>query len=161
MRLGEILNLQWKQVYIENVIDPHIELIQTKNNRKRFIPINDDMLGLFKYLVHKKRGSDFVFLNTQDRPYKCIKVPFKEAIEKAGIADFRFHDLRHTFASHFVMSGGDLMSLKELLGHSTLKMVERYSHLTSAYKLKMLNNLDGKFSNCHLFATSEKLSRIA
>jgi integrase len=78
---------------------------------------------------------------------------FKNALRKAGIKDFRFHDLRHTFASHYVMSGGDLLSLKEILGHSDLKMVERYSHLASAYKSKMINNLTGKFTAEKKFAT--------
>ena len=75
---------------------------------------------------------------------------------KAGIADFRFHDLRHTFASHYVMNGSDLLTLKEILGHSSLKMVERYTHLAAAHKRKQVSNLNGQFINCHLFATSAK-----
>ncbi len=53
------------------------------------------------------------------------------------------------------MSGGDLMSLRDILGHSNLKMVESYSHLASAYKRKMINNLTGKFSVCQIFAKNE------
>jgi integrase len=156
MRLGEILSLKWNQVYIDNAIEPYLELTITKNNRKRFIPLNRDMVDLLKHLeVMDKAESEYVFLGRQKKPLKCIKNPFGNAIKKAEIKDFRFHDLRHTFASHYVMSGGDLISLKEILGHSTLKMVERYSHLASAYRTKMINNLNGKFKNCHLFATSK------
>ena len=74
----------------------------------------------------------------------------------AGIEDFRFHDMRHTFASHSVMNGGDLLSLRDILGHSNLKMVEQYAHLGSVYKRKMINILNGKFSECHLYVTSEE-----
>ena len=77
-------------------------------------------------------------------------------MKKADIQNFRFHDLRHTFASYFVMKGGDLLSLKEILGHSSMKMVERYTHLASAHKRRQINNLNGVFTNCHLFATSSK-----
>ena len=75
---------------------------------------------------------------------------------RAGIEDFRFHDLRHTFASHFIMRGGDLLTLKEILGHSSLKMVQRYTHLAAAHKTRQVNNLSGIYTNCHLFATSQK-----
>ena len=156
MRLSEILSLKWNQVHIDNVIEPYLELPVTKNNQKRFIPLNRDMVDLLKHLLEMdKEESEYVFLGKQKKPLKCIKTSFGNAMKKAGIKDFRFHDLRHTFASHYVMSGGDLISLKEFLGHSTLKMVERYSHLASAYRTKMINKLNGKFKNCHLFATSE------
>ena len=81
------------------------------------------------------------------KPLQSVKKPFATALNKAGITNFKFHDLRHTFASHFVMNGGDLFALKEILGHSSLKMVLRYAHLASAHKRKMLNNLNGKFQS--------------
>jgi hypothetical protein len=59
------------------------------------------------------------------------------------------------------MTGGDLMSLRDFLGHSNLKMVERYSHLASAYKRKMINNLNGKFSDCQIFAKNEKNGQLS
>jgi integrase len=156
MRLSELLSLRWNQVNIDNAIEPYLELTLTKNNRKRFIPLNRDMVNLLKSLHEmNEEKSEYVFLGHQKQPLKCIKNPFGNALKKSGIKDFRFHDLRHTFASHYVMSGGDLISLKEILGHSSLKMVERYSHLASAYRAKMINNLNGKFRNCHLFATSK------
>jgi integrase len=102
-------------------------------------------------------GSEHVFISIHGKPLLSVKALFKTALRKAGITDFRLHDLRHTFASHYVMNGGDLLSLKKVLGHQDLKMVQRYSHLASAYKRKMMNRLKGKFSICHLFATSEKI----
>jgi len=138
MRLNEILPLKWNQIYIDDVLDPHIELVHTKNNKKRFIPLNDDIIKLLnRHRVQrfpKQKNQDYLFCSIRTgKPLKSVTKPFKRALDLAGIKDFRFHDLRHTFASHYVMNGGDLLSLREILGHSNLKMVERYSHLASAY----------------------------
>ena len=143
MRKNEILSLKWNQVHIDSVVDPSIELDKTKNNKKRFVPLNDDMLQLLKSI---KNGSPYVFLGTKNVPLKSVTKPFKKALKRTGIEDFRFHDLRHTFGSHYVMNGGDLLSLKEILGHSNMKMVERYAHLAAAHKRKQINGLNGKFS---------------
>jgi len=159
MRLNEILPLKWKQIYIKDIKNPHIELEHTKNNKKRFIPLNDDMINLLQHYQKQKndkqKNPQFVFYSIRSgEPLKSVRKPFMRALKLAGIEDFRFHDLRHTFASHYVMNGGDLLSLRDILGHSNLKMVERYSHLAAAYKQKMINNLNGKFSECHLNVTS-------
>jgi len=145
MRLNEILNLTWDRVHISNVIDPYIELMITKNNKKRFIPLNEVMLTLLKDLKHTRNGSEYVFLNSLGEKYHHITHVFQSTLTKAKITNFRFHDLRHTFASHFIMNSGDLMTLKEILGHSTLKMVERYAHLAASHKRKQINNLNAIF----------------
>ncbi len=62
-------------------------------------------------------------------------------MQKAGISDFRFYDLRHTFASHLVMAGVDLKTVQELLGHKTLQMTLRYSHLSRDHKRCAINTL--------------------
>ena len=67
---------------------------------------------------------------------------FETALRKSGIEDFRFHDLRHTFASNLVMEGVDLMTVKELMGHKTLEMTLRYSHLAPNHKMRAVNILD-------------------
>ncbi|MCZ6768663.1 MAG: site-specific integrase [Acidobacteria bacterium] len=68
--------------------------------------------------------------------------PFRNAVEKAGIDNFRFHDLRHTFASHLLMSGVDLMTVKELLGHASVTMTMRYSHLAPDHRMRAIKTLD-------------------
>ena len=68
---------------------------------------------------------------------------FVAALKRAGIVDFRFHDLRHTFASHFVMRGGGLKALQEILGHASIKTTMRYAHLSQEHKRKAINLLNG------------------
>ena len=68
---------------------------------------------------------------------------FNSVLKRAGISDFRFHDLRHTFASHFVMRGGSLKDLQEILGHKTMAMTLRYAHLSKEHKRKAVNLLNG------------------
>jgi len=160
MRLGEILGLTWDRIHIENVIDPYVELTVTKNNKTRYVPLNNDVVELFAELK-KNKCSQHVFLSTHKKQLKSVRKPFEAALKKAGILDFRFHDLRHTFASHFVMNSGDLLTLKEILGHHSVKMVERYAHLGAAHKRRQVNNLNGVFSNCHLNATSDKILKMS
>src|SRR5215831_8782620 len=72
-----------------------------------------------------------------------VRTAFSQALMRAGITGFRFHDLRHTFASHFVMRGGSLKALQEILGHADYKMTLRYSHLSPAHLRADVQRLDG------------------
>jgi integrase len=73
--------------------------------------------------------------------HRDISQGLKKACSQAGIADFRFHDLRHSFASHLVMNGTDLTTVKELLGHKSIQMTMRYAHLSQAHKKKAVDAL--------------------
>ncbi len=84
------------------------------------------------YLIHRilsemPQKSGYVFGNGEGGHIGDVKHSFTSAYRKAGIADFRFHDLRHTYASHLAMRGVHIRALQELLGHKTL--AQRYSHL--------------------------------
>ncbi len=89
--------------------------------------------------------SEYVFVGKDGDPYGDIKRSFHTALKKAGIRDFHFHDLRHTFASHLVMAGIDLLSVKELLGHKSLTMTLRYAHLAPGHRRKAVEMLDKVF----------------
>ncbi|SPQ01565.1 Phage integrase family protein (fragment) [Candidatus Sulfobium mesophilum] len=85
----------------------------------------------------------YVFFDSATgKPYGDVKRSFNTATRRAGIRDFHFHDLRHTFASHLVMAGVDITTVKELLGHRTLTMTLRYAHLAPSHKVKAVELLN-------------------
>jgi len=143
MRKSEILNLKWQNIDLKNGL---ILLDKTKNDERREIPMNDSLKALFGQLYTNRRlDTDYVFVNPDTgRRYYDLKRSFATACRKAGIKDFHFHDLRHTFASHLVMSGVDLKSVQELLGHKSLTMTLRYAHLSQAHKKEALKTLEIK-----------------
>jgi len=140
-RKEEILSLKWDNVDLKHGF---ILLDKTKNGDRREIPINRTLEAIFldKTLI-RRLDIPYVFYDPVDgKRYKDIKRSFKTACKRAGITDFRFHDLRHTFASQLVMSGVDLTTVKELLGHKDIKMTLRYSHLAPAHKVRAVDILD-------------------
>jgi integrase len=74
-----------------------------------------------------------------------VQRSFRTALKKAGIENFRFHDLRHTSASWMMMKGANLKSVQEHLGHSSIKMTEKYSHLAPAFQKAEVEKLNGVF----------------
>lgn len=137
MRKSEILRLRWQDIDIERGI---IHLLETKNGEKREVPMNEvvqkTIIGVLKHL-----DSQYIFCNKEGKPYGEVKTSFFTACKKSGIVNFRFHDLRHTFASQLVMSGVDLNTVRELLGHKSLKMTLRYSHLSQDHKKRAVDIL--------------------
>ena len=138
MRKGEILSLKWDNVDLKHGF---ILLDVTKNGERREIPINGTMRNALSDLPTRFTGG-YVFADKGGNPYQDIKHSFATACKNAGIRDFRFHDLRHTFASHLVMSGQDITTVKELMGHKTLTMTLRYAHLAPSHKVRAVDALD-------------------
>jgi len=172
MRRGEILSLKWSQIR-----NGFIYLRQTKTSEPRQIPINNSLELMFKQVKSEQnpKGHNVIRLNGKPvkrlksecvftyrgEPVKEVKRSFKTALKDAGIVDFRFHDLRHTFASQLLMKGGTLKDVQELLGHKTMTMTLRYAHLTQEHKRKAVNLLNGltalnENGFCHETVTSIK-----
>jgi len=138
MRKSEILNLCWREVDLKN---RKITVINAKNNETRVIPINKTLYEELLTLSQKLKG-EYVFSNRNGDPFGDIKKGFSAALERAGIEDFRFHDLRHTFGSHLVMQGVNIKTVQQILGHKDIKMTMRYSHLSPEYVHKAMEKLD-------------------
>jgi integrase len=137
MRKGEILGLKWQDIDFKQGI---IYLYNTKNGEKREIPINEmAKTALIRTLKHP--DSPYVFCDKNGNLIRDFRKSFFTALKKSGIINFRFHDLRHTFASQLVMAGVDLNTVRELLGHKSLEMTLRYAHLSPDHKRRAVDVL--------------------
>ena len=97
--------------------------------------------------VRKHPESPYVFCNEHGDPRHDIRKSYSTALQKSGIKDFRFHDLRHSFASQLVMAGVDLNTVRELLGHKDITMTLRYSHLAPRHKQHAVDILSKKMDS--------------
>ena len=142
MRLGEILNLRWREIDLAAKI---IRVEGAKSGRLRFIPINS---ALFEELVAwKSRNgqSPYVFPNNgTGKPYTLIRRSFLTACKKTEISGFRFHDTRHTFASRLIAKGVDIETVKSLLGHFSIVVTQRYIHSNEEAQKKAVEVLAPK-----------------
>lgn len=126
-RRGEILGLAWDNVDLKHGF---ILLDKTKNGDRREIPINATLRATLESLPRRLDGGPVFYDHKTGKAYEDVSTSFCNALRKAKIKDFHFHDLRHTFASHLVMAGIDLTTVSRLLGHKDLTMTLRYAHLS-------------------------------
>ncbi|MBU1181375.1 MAG: tyrosine-type recombinase/integrase [Proteobacteria bacterium] len=139
MRRGEILKLTWDRVDIEK---EQIFINKTKSGKPRIVDMNSTLISLFTQLRSRDAAGGYVFLNPKTgKPFNKVQKSFDGACERTGIQDLRFHDLRHTFASRLIAAGVDLIRVKELLGHSTVRITERYTHASREDKKKAVELL--------------------
>ena len=137
MRLGEMAGLEWPEVDLDleiiAVIRSHANPYP-KNNKLRRVPVATELTPVLRSWEDRCHRRDLVFpnmwgarLRDDSRVFRNI---FHECREQAGIACMTFHALRHTFASHYMLNGGDIYRLQKLLGHSSVKVTEMYAHLS-------------------------------
>ncbi|MBN1272507.1 MAG: tyrosine-type recombinase/integrase [Candidatus Aminicenantes bacterium] len=132
MRRGEILNLRWEDVDFDRRF---VFVEKTKSGRARSIPMNSVLFETLRRIRRNGTSEEYVFWNKKTgKPIQDVKKSFKSACEDAGIENLRFHDLRHTFATRLVESGVDIVTVAELLGHTSLRMTMRYSHPSPDHK---------------------------
>jgi site-specific recombinase XerD len=135
LRQGELFNLTWDMVDLSerSIIIPG-EI--TKNSSSRYVPLNDEAFKIIYQLYKKSELKEgLVFPSKNNQPFNNVKRSWASILKKAEITQFRWHDLRHHFASKLVMTGVDLNTARELLGHSDIKMTLRYAHLAPQYKI--------------------------
>jgi integrase len=128
MRRGELFVLRWEDVNLDTSQLAVTSLAKSK--RSRYIPINTEASDTLKaWKAQSSEGDELVFSGKGRLPLTDIKKSWGTTLDLAKLKDFRFHDLRHDFASQLVMKGVNLYVVKELLGHSTIQVTERYAHL--------------------------------
>lgn len=140
LRLAELCGLKWDRVdFARNFItvtrtrDKSGLKETTKTKLKRIVPMTPEVRALLLKLFMQGNENRFVFLEKDgsEVSYGHVYRRFRKAQKKAGISRLiRFHDLRHSFASNFMMNGGNVFDLQKLLGHTDIKMTMRYAHLT-------------------------------
>lgn len=142
MRRAEILGLTWSQIDFET---RRIKVEKTKSEKVRFIPINDALFKQILNLKSKNGQSPFIFFNPETKqPYQDMKTGFKRACRISGIEGLRFHDLRHTFATRLVANGIDIETVRDLLGHHSIVITQRYTHSSDERKRKAVEILNKK-----------------
>ena len=128
MRQAEIFGLRWPDVmYNEGLIAVRAKL---KGGKMRYVPMVPELAGelrRFPAVIGEGRIFPPELGATSGR--QRVEGSFRDLLERAGIENFRFHDFRHTFASWYMMKGGDLYELARILGHSSIRMTERYAKL--------------------------------
>jgi integrase len=132
MRRGEMLGLEWRRVDLQAGLIC-LEGIHTKAGKRRSVPLNADarqaIIGRARFRAQHCPDSPWVFCKRRGRRIGSVRRSFMEACSTAGIEDFHIHDLRHTCAAWLVTAGVPLPEVRDLLGHGSITMTERYAHL--------------------------------
>ena len=134
LRMSEQYRLRWQDVSLTRRT---LTIPRSKNGSPRHVPLNKSALGAFECLKKRTGNSEFVCGGPiKPRPW------FEPAVKAAGLTCFSWHCLRHTFTSRLVMAGVDLRTVQELMGHKTIVMTVRYSHLAAKHTLAAVERLD-------------------
>jgi integrase len=141
-RQGELLRLRWADV---DLIRGVAVVLETKNDERRALPLAGHALEVLQERSKVRRiNSDLLFANERGRA-SFPRIAWKDAVQAARLEDFRFHDLRHSAASYLAMSGATLAEIADVLGHKTLAMVKRYSHLTEQHTSAVVARMNERF----------------
>ncbi len=143
-RKNEILSLKWENIHFDREV---IQLNETKNGKIRILPLQNYALELVLDLRRKQKlNVALLFPSTKSGNHipTNIRKGWDKAVSDARLEDFRFHDLRHSAASYMAMDGASLIDIAQILGHKTLEMTKRYSHLSDAHTKKVVASMNNK-----------------
>lgn len=144
LRLGEMYGLQWENVNLSRRV---LTIPRSKNGEIRHVPLNATAIAALSELHKRSDGTGPVIRNPEGEPLAGPRYWFEPAVGRAKIRAFSWHCLRHTFASRLVMAGVDLRTVQELLGHKSIAMTVRYSHLSPTHTLAAVERLVGAVSD--------------
>ena len=140
-RQAEIMGAKWAQVDLHRRV---LILETTKNGERRALPLAAPAITVLQARV-RRIDTDLIFPGKNPQQPIDLRKPWETALKRAGIEDFHWHDLRHTAASYLAMSGASLAEIAEILGHKTLQMVKRYSHLSHDHVASVADRMAAKY----------------
>lgn len=141
IRQGELFALTWGDVDL-NRASLTVRGEYAKSGKTRHIPLNVEAMSVFKqWKMQQISGEGLIFPSRTGGKIDNVQKAWTTVLGLAGITKFRWHDLRHTFASNLVMAGVDLNTVRELMGHSDIKMTLRYAHLAPQHKADAVSKL--------------------
>jgi integrase len=142
-RKMEILSLTWGDIDLKRKV---AIIHKTKNDERRALPLMGQAYDCIKKLSEVRRlDTNLLFPDAGGKKPIEIRSPWEKALKEAEVDNFRFHDLRHSAASYLAMSGASLAEIAEVLGHKTLQMVKRYSHLSEQHTASVVSRMNEKF----------------
>ena len=147
MRRSEIFNLRWEDVTLDERFSYGSINVVGKGEKRRNLRMNRTV---YELMIRKRReGKNKHVFPSPKTGEKLVHVDksFKAALNKAGITNFRFHDLRHTAASWMVQGGADIYAVQNILGHSHIKTTQRYAHQSPEYLGNQISILDDFLGN--------------
>ncbi|HEY6336331.1 MAG TPA: site-specific integrase, partial [Alphaproteobacteria bacterium] len=139
VRQGELLGLRWEDIDFRRGA---IVLHRTKNDERRAVPLVGHALKVMQGLASLGREEgNLVFEGRRRGERASLRTAWQNALRRAEIRNFRFHDLRHSTASYLAMNGASLAEIAEVLGHKTLQMVKRYAHLSDQHTASVVASM--------------------
>jgi integrase len=147
IRRDAMFSLEWRDVdFADRTI--MVRAASSKNDRQYYVPLNDmafEAISGWRAQSSRVSPGSLVFPSPQTgKKMDNCNTAWRHLLKRAGIQNFRWHDMRHDFASQLVMEGVDLNTVRELMGHSDMKMTLRYAHLVPENKLQAVKALDRK-----------------
>jgi len=141
-RQGELLRLRWGDVDLGR---KSVQFVETKNGVSRSVPLVDPAMASLRTMMSTRRlDIDLLFPNRW-RQATFPRKAWEAALLAASIKDFRFHDLRHSCASYLAMAGATIREIQMILGHKTIAMTARYSHLTDQHLAGVAARMSSQF----------------
>lgn len=141
LRKGELFSLLWSDVDLGRAALT-VRDEEAKSGKTRHIPLSAEAREALATWKRQTDGEGLVFKSATGGKFNNTTKAWTALLESAGIAAFRWHDMRHHFASRLVMAGVDLNTVRELLGHSDFKLTLRYAHLAPEHKAAAISVLD-------------------
>jgi site-specific recombinase XerD len=141
MRRAEMYRATWPYVDLKHNI---LTVPRSQHGETRHVTLNSTAKTMLEFLKEKAAGSEYVFLSMRNKePLTGNRHWFEDAVKNAGVKDFTWHCLRHTFGSRLASRGIDLRKIQELMGHKTLAVTVRYTHLSQPDLLAAVEALVG------------------